>query len=122
MTRNADRKRSGKAVIMLTDLVRSFLKETKDQRKEHEVRMKGRVTEIESLQARAADLTDTINNRPSTVYVLSPATSYANVVASPPNSQPSNIRTIIHGVSGSALNRHPLYTIDTSRAREESPD
>ena len=122
MTRSADGKRPGNAVKILTDLVRLLLK-TKDQRKEHESKLEGLIPEIESLQARAAELTDTINNRPSTLYGSSPATSYANVATSPPNSQPSNIRTITStGSAGSPWTDTPYCAIDTSRATEVSPD
>ena len=132
-TRNAD----GDAMQVLTELVRSLVKETKDQRKEiqgqrkemqdqrkeHESKMEGLLTQIESLQTRVVELTDTINNRPSTIYGPSPANSYANVAASPPNSQPSNIRTITSVGSAGSRTTDTLYcTIDTSRVREESRD
>ena len=125
-TRNAD----GDSMQVLADFVRSLVRETKDQRKEmqdqrkeHESKMEGLLTQIESLQTRVAELTDTINNCPSTVYGPSPANSYGNVAASPPNSQPSNIRTITSvGSAGSRTTDTPYCTIDTSRAREESRD
>ena len=91
MTRNADGKRPGKAVKILTDLVRSFLKETKDQRKEHEASIEGLMTEIESLQAlvlrcvemavsEASNLVYRINDRDQKTFRLRSAPQYATNV------------------------------------------
>ena len=82
------------------------------------------MTEIGTLQALVAELTLTINNNSSsTLHGPSPATAYAKVAASPPHSQPSNLRTITSIRSaGSRWTDTPCCTIDTSRAREESPD
>ena len=122
-THNAEGKRSGNTVKILTDLVRSLVKETKDQRKEMQDQRKELMAEIESLQARVIELTDTIKNGSSILHGPSPAASYANVAASPPTSQPSNIRTITStGSAGARWTDTPYCTIDISRAREEGPD
>ena len=77
MTHNADGKRSGNAVKILSDLVRSLIKETKDQRKEYVSKVEGLMTDMESLQTQMAELTDTISKGSSTLYGPSPKVSYA---------------------------------------------
>lgn len=132
LARRIEGKRTGNAVKTLTDLVRALFKEMKDQNRKHESTVEGLrqalvadrqalMSEIEGLQARVAELTDTINNRPSNIDGTSPRSSYAEVAATPPHSQPSNIRTLTSTGSTRSHGTDTLHCIiDTSRVSEEN--
>ena len=134
--RNAETKRLEKAVDTLTGLTRRLLKEvhdqrqelkderqeSKDQRQKSDAQLEGLTTIIDSLQTQVTELTDAISNPTINMTGTSPSISYANVAASPPSSQPSNIRTITSaGSAGSQRSGTPYCTIDTSRVSEENP-
>lgn len=129
MIRNAKTKRLEKAVDTLTGLTRRLLKEVHGQRQElkferqkSDAQLEGLTTIIDSLQTQVTELTDAISNPPINMTGTSPSISYANVAASPPSSQASNIRTITSaGSAGSQRSSTPYCTIDTSRVSEENP-
>ena len=126
---NAKTKRLESTVDILTNLTRRLLKEYQDQRQESKdqrqksgAETEGLTTTIGDLQTQVTELTDAISNPPTNMTGTSPSISYANVAASPPNSIPSNIRTITSlGSTGSQRSVTPYFTIDTSRAMEENP-
>lgn len=112
-------------VNVLTDLVRSLLKTMEEQRDGHmrhiETLQKSLSQEIEALQTRVVELTETIGlHLANTITHSNAVPSYADVARTPPSSQPSNVRTLTSmGTTPSKLNDTFYCTIDTSRVQEE---
>jgi hypothetical protein len=109
---------------MLTQLVTSLLKAMEEQKQEHADQMET-LTEtftrqINTLKAEVAEMTEKIQIQLSDIQAASPSLSYAEVARIPPNSLPSNVRTLLSmGTTPSTMTDTLYCTIDTSRVGEE---
>jgi hypothetical protein len=122
-------------IKMLTDLVRSLLKAIEEQKQTHQNQIealtkthqnqieaitKTVTQQVDTLKGEMAAMTEQIQTQPSSIQASSPSPSYAEVARTPPNSLPSNVRTIIStGTTPSMLTDTLYCTIDTSRVEEE---
>ena len=115
-------------IKVLTDLVKSLLKAMEEQKKEH-------VTQIETitrtftkqietlkaeLKAEVTDMMEKIQTQLSNAQApSSPSPSYAEVARTPPDSLPSNVRTLSSLRTTPSTMTDTLYcTVDTSRVGE----
>lgn len=114
----------------LTDLVKSLIKAIEDQNVLHqnqiEVLSETLTQQINALKTEVADIaakTEQIQAQLSSIQVPSPSPSYAEVARTPPNSWPSNIRTLTSmGTTPSRMTDTLYCTIDTSRVEEDDKD
>lgn len=109
----------------LTDLVQSLLVAIEEQKKEHvtqiETLTKTFTEQIEALKAEVTDMTEKIQTQLSNIQVpLSVSLSYAEIARTPPDSVPSNVRTLSSIRTTPSTMTDTLYcTVDTSRVGEE---
>jgi len=112
-------------VKVLTDLVKSLLRAMEEQKEEHanqlETLTKTFTQQIETLKAQVTEMTEKIETQLFNIQpVPSTSPSYTEVARSPPNNEPSNIRTLTSiGTTPSTMTDTLYCTIDTSRVGEE---
>jgi hypothetical protein len=111
-------------IKVLTDLVKSLLRTVEEQKEEHVTQIKTLTRtfteQIEALKAEVTDMTEKIQTQLSNIQApSSPSPSYTEVARTPPDSLPSNVRTLssIHTMPSTMTDT--LYcTVDTSRVKE----
>jgi hypothetical protein len=119
----------------LTDLVKSLVKAMEDQKQSHQNQIealtemhqtqietitKTVTQQIDTLKGEMAVMVEQIQTQLSSIQTSSPSPSYAEVARTPPNSWPSNVRTLTSmGTTPSRMTDTLYCTIDTSRVREE---
>jgi hypothetical protein len=133
-------------IRILTDLVKSLAKAIEDQKQTHqnqtEALIKKHESQIETLTKKHENQIDTITKtvtqqidklkgemammaeqiqtQLSSIQTPSPSPSYAEVARTPPNSWPSNLRTLTSMATTPSRMTDTLYcTIDTLRVRQE---
>ncbi|KAF2176972.1 hypothetical protein K469DRAFT_721153 [Zopfia rhizophila CBS 207.26] len=76
--------------------------------------------ETETLKAEVKRLTDTVKTQLSNMQTVpSGSPSYADLARTPPNSQPSNLRSLSANTTPSTVTDTLYCTVDTSRVEEE---
>lgn len=76
--------------------------------------------QIDALKAEVTEITEKIQTQLSDIQASSPSPSYAEVARTPPNSLPSNVRTLLSMGTTPPKMTDTLYcTIDTSRVGEK---
>ena len=111
-------------IKVLTDLVKSLLRTIEEQKEEHVTQIKSLTRtfteQIEALKAEVTDMTEKIQTQLSNIQApSSPSPSYAEVARTPPDSLPSNVRTLSSLRTTPSTMTDTLYcTVDTSRVGE----
>ena len=111
-------------IKVLTDLVKSLLRTVEEQKEEHVTQIKTLTRtfteQIEALKAEVTDMTEKIQTQLSNIQApSSPSPSYAEVARTPPDSSPSNVRTLSSLRTTPSTMTDTLYcTVDTSRVGE----
>jgi hypothetical protein len=107
-------------IKVLTDLVRSLVKAMEEQKQTHADQIENLVEQIATLKTQVREMTEQIQTQLSDLQASSPSPSYAEVARTPPNSLPSNVRTLTSmGTTPSTMTDTLYCTIDTSRVGEE---
>lgn len=86
-------------IKVLTDLVKSLLRAMEEQKEEHVTQIEALTRtftqQMEALKEEVTDMTEKIQTQLSNIQALSSASpSYAEVARTPPDSSPSNVRTL----------------------------
>jgi hypothetical protein len=119
----------------LTDLVKSLAKAMENQKQTHQNQIealtkmhenqietitKTVTQQIDTLKEEMAGMAEQIQTQLSSIQTSSPSPSYAEVARTPPNSWPSNLRTLTSmGTTPSRMTDTLYCTIDRSRVGEE---
>jgi hypothetical protein len=107
----------------LTDLVKSLVKTMEEQKHSHANQIQTLLTQIKTLKiqltevsTQVADLREEVRTQVASIQTSSPSRSCAEVARTPPNSTPSNVRTLTSvGTIPSTMTDTLYCTTETSR-------